>query len=269
MTQESIKISRIHNKVSSEQNKGVYYTICFFFKPITKMEIDGYVHSKVIKNTAILMKPYQKWKIVNENNVLSGYVLYLPINIMENPIFSNLGITQALLDHTEITPTASLAPNIARRVYSILEMLDEFATFNMKYKDEAILSLLKTLFVYTNGTCNINYAITESNGKASLVQKFREVLDKKHTECHEVTGYASHLNVSEKYLNECVKEILNVNAKSLIDYILITHSQRELKFSDKSIKEISYDLGFSTPEYFSYFFKKHTGTTPTQIRKSR
>ena len=40
-----------------------------------------------------------------------------------------------------------------------------------------------------------------------------------------------------------------------------------LKFTDKTIKEISYDLGFSSPEYFSFFYKKQTGNTPTQVRK--
>ena len=233
------------------------------------MDVDGTRHANLVKNTAILMKPYQKWRIVNEGNALSGYVLYLSAEIMENPVFKNLDITQALIDHSEPIPTASLAPNIARRIYTLLEMIDEFISYDREFKDEAVLSLLKTLFVYTNGSCNINYAITESNGKAALVHKFREILDKNYAKCHEVAGYARQLNVSEKYLNECVKDVLNINAKSLIDYQLIERTKRELKFSDKSIKEISYDLGFSSPEYFSFFFKKHTGITPLQHRKNR
>jgi len=64
------------------------------------------------------------------------------------------------------------------------------------------------------------------------------------------------LNVSDKYLNECVKEILGINTKNLIDEQLTMRARYQLKFTDHSIKEISYDLGFSSPEYFSFFFKK-------------
>ncbi|MGC9356205.1 MAG: helix-turn-helix domain-containing protein [Mariniphaga sp.] len=85
---------------------------------------------------------------------------------------------------------------------------------------------------------------------------------------HEVGQYASILNVSDKYLNECVKDILKVNAKYLIDEQLVMRARHNLKFTDKSVKEISFDLGFSSPDYFSYFFKKQTGFSPTQLRKN-
>ena len=62
--------------------------------------------------------------------------------------------------------------------------------------------------------------------------------------------------------------MLGINAKSLIDEQLIMRTRHKLKFTDKSIKEVGYELGFSSPDYFSYFIKKHTGLSPSQIRKS-
>ena len=85
---------------------------------------------------------------------------------------------------------------------------------------------------------------------------------------HEVTFYATQLNVSPKYLNECVQEVLSVSSKSIIIEQLLMRSRHELKFSNKSIKEISFELGFSSPDYFSYFFKTHTGIKPSILRKS-
>nr|WP_245224833.1 helix-turn-helix domain-containing protein [Pseudozobellia sp. WGM2] len=75
------------------------------------------------------------------------------------------------------------------------------------------------------------------------------------------------LHISDKYLNECVKDVLGVNAKHLIDEQLIMRSRHQLKFSDLVIKEIAFKLGFSSPDYFSSFVKKHTGITPTQLRR--
>lgn len=53
----------------------------------------------------------------------------------------------------------------------------------------------------------------------------------------------------------------------LSNEVLMNSCRHALKFTNKTIKEISYDLGFSTPDYFSYFFKNQTGTSPSVIRK--
>ncbi|WP_286813226.1 MULTISPECIES: helix-turn-helix domain-containing protein [unclassified Maribacter] len=62
--------------------------------------------------------------------------------------------------------------------------------------------------------------------------------------------------------------MLNVSSKSIITEQLLIRSRHALKFSNKTIKEISYELGFSTPDYFSYFFKIQTGSKPSVLRKS-
>ncbi len=58
------------------------------------------------------------------------------------------------------------------------------------------------------------------------------------------------LHVSPKYLNEYVHQSLRRNAKNLIIEQLEMRIRHALKFTDKSIKEISFELGFSSPDYF-------------------
>jgi AraC-like DNA-binding protein len=38
--------------------------------------------------------------------------------------------------------------------------------------------------------------------------------------------------------------------------------------TDRTVKEIAYDLGFQSIHYFSRIFKKKTGVAPSEIRKS-
>ena len=87
-------------------------------------------------------------------------------------------------------------------------------------------------------------------------------------ENHEVSYYAELLNISPKYLNDCVQEVISTSAKSIIVEQLVMRSRRELRFSSKSIKEISFELGFSSPDYFSSFFKTHAGMSHSGMRKA-
>ena len=93
------------------------------------------------------------------------------------------------------------------------------------------------------------------------------MVDQHILENHEVSFYAKLLNISPRYLNECVQEVLSVSAKSIIIEELLMRSRHALKFSNKPIKEISFELGFSSSDYFSYFFKTHTGISPSTLRK--
>jgi AraC-like DNA-binding protein len=266
MNPDNIKISRITSAAVLHANTN-FYAVCWIKEEVEGIEIDSVLYPNVA-NAVFFFNPVFDWKIIKKKaHNSSGYVLYLPSRILDHPIFKNLHISEVRLFSTGEIPKINLTPGIEVRVQAILEMLDELLSTNLKHREEAILSLLNTFFVYCDGKCNIRSVISQNNSKSALVYKLKKVIDRQIADYHEVGDYARLLNVSDKYLNECVKEILGVNAKNLIDEQLTMRARHQLKFTDHSIKEISYNLGFSSPEYFSFFFKKHTGSTPTQVRR--
>ena len=269
MNLQAIKISPIMNKVTSGRRPETDYTLCWIQNGIHQIEINQ-TKFKNVSNSIFFFTPDTDWKVYKkETGKSSGYLLYIPKSILDYPAFKNLHITQVrFLSSIDEILQINLSPGIEKRVQSILEMLDELSSTNLTNKEEAILSLLTTLFVYCDGKCNIKSSIADKNQKTALVYKFKKQIEKLFAEYHKVSAYAQLLNVSDKYLNECVKKILGTNAKSLIDEKLLMTARYELKFTDKPIKEIAYDLGFSSADYFSYFMKKHTGVSPSQTRKS-
>lgn len=268
MNLNPIKISRIVNKITSGPNNGSY-AVCWIQNEIEGIEINRVLY-KNVSNAVFFFNPGFDWKILkNDADSSSGYVLHLPKDIFNHPTFKNLQITEIRLLYTQEVPKINLSPGIEKRIQSILEMLDELISTNLKHREEAFLSLLYTFFVYCDGECNIKSVITDNNNaKSALVYKFKQCIDQHISRYHEVRQYAQMLNISDKYLNDCVKEVLGVNAKHLIDEQLVMRSRHNLKFTDKTVKEISFELGFSSPDYFSFFFKKHTGITPSQLRKN-
>jgi len=53
----------------------------------------------------------------------------------------------------------------------------------------------------------------------------------------------------------------------MIDERLMTEAKRLLYWSDLTIREIAWELGFETDSYFNRFFKKFTGKTPKAFQK--
>lgn len=267
MNLETVKVVRIINKTTLKQHDDCY-AVCWIHNGVRGIEINKTLY-KNVSNAVFFLNPYYDWKILKEDATTSaGYVLLIPKKILNDPTFKNLHITEVRLFSVNEIPKISLSPGIETRIQAILEMLDELISTNLRHKEEAILSLLNTFFVYCDGKCNIKSEITDNNAKSALVYKFKKSIDLHISDHHEVGYYANSLNVSDKYLNECVKEVLGVNAKHLIDEQLIMRSRNSLKFTDKTIKEIGFELGFTSPDYFSYFIKKHTDSTPSQLRKS-
>ncbi len=54
--------------------------------------------------------------------------------------------------------------------------------------------------------------------------------------------------------------------KEMIHERLLQEARRLLQFSAIPVSEISYQLGFADPAYFSRFFTKRCGTSPSQYR---
>lgn len=78
--------------------------------------------------------------------------------------------------------------------------------------------------------------------------------------------YAVELGVTPNYLNMLCQKHINITATSMIHQRILQEAKNLLKLSAKSIKEITYILGFDTTSAFSAFFKKNCGYTPSQYR---
>ena len=85
----------------------------------------------------------------------------------------------------------------------------------------------------------------------------------------EVDFYAKAVNLSKRRVNEIMVENTGKTVKQhLIDQIVI-EAKRYMSVEQLSLKEISYELGFNDPAYFSRLFKSKTGLNPEQFRAQK
>ncbi|MBQ9765576.1 MAG: helix-turn-helix domain-containing protein [Lachnospiraceae bacterium] len=77
-----------------------------------------------------------------------------------------------------------------------------------------------------------------------------------------------HMKLSYKYLEEGFKKRTGMTIQQYHTALRIREAERLLGSSTQSVSEISEQLGYSDPLYFSNVFKKHTGYSPRAYRNS-
>ena len=107
-----------------------------------------------------------------------------------------------------------------------------------------------------------------STSTEHLFDRFMDILHENRSGKHPVSYYADLLCVTPQYLSKAVSLTSGKTVSEWISKAIITEAKVLLKDTDASVTEISETLNFPTDSFFCRFFKKETGMTPTQYRKS-
>jgi AraC-like DNA-binding protein len=81
-------------------------------------------------------------------------------------------------------------------------------------------------------------------------------------------SFAEDNNIGYSYFRKMFKKYTGVPPVQYHLDLKILRAKEMLLYTDKSIKEISYDLGFQSIYYFSRIFKNKLGVAPSEIRKT-
>lgn len=241
------------------------YQVLWFKRGSAAVTID-LEEFEACQNTICFLTPDRPVQVLFKSKA-EGCVLRFSKVFFQDLTREDLNIKNAaLLSVSGQIPKIILSPKIGDRVHGIAEMIDELCGSEIPNKETAIALLLKTLLIYCDSRCNIRFDDESNHNNIRLVTKYKELVAKHFTHIHQVNEYAGMMNISPKYLNQVVKEILGVTAKSVIVEQLMIRARHDLKFSDQSVKEIAFGLGFSEPFHFSNFFKREFGFSPTKFR---
>lgn len=101
------------------------------------------------------------------------------------------------------------------------------------------------------------------------LQAFRRLVETHFREHLPIEHYAQQLSISAAHLNALCRRLAGVSALQLINQRLLLEAKRNLVYTGMTVQEVSDQLGFSEPAYFSRFFKRGTGQSPKAFRGNR
>ena len=78
--------------------------------------------------------------------------------------------------------------------------------------------------------------------------------------------FADKLNIHTNHLNHCLKAHFGKSTSSLIQERIVAEAIELLRYSNWSIADIGYSLGFAYPQHFSSFLKRNSGYPPRYYR---
>ena len=101
-----------------------------------------------------------------------------------------------------------------------------------------------------------------------LVNQFLEKVFDRNRKPMKVTDYAQELFITPNYLNRLVRTHTGHSAMEWIEISRMNLAKTLLKRPTLQISEIAAAIGIDDQSYFSRFFKKNEGCTPSQFRDS-
>lgn len=101
---------------------------------------------------------------------------------------------------------------------------------------------------------------------AALVARFRELIEGRFRSGDGVEAYAEALRVTTKRLRAACLAAAGSPPLQMIQDRVTLEAKRALLYSNKTIAEVAYDLGFDDPAYFSRFFARAVGQSPRAFR---
>lgn len=112
----------------------------------------------------------------------------------------------------------------------------------------------------------------ESTGEQSrsqlLFEKFMRLLAAHHDRERNLSFYAGKMFLSPKYVSGMVKAYSGKSACEWINEYVILEAKIMLRYSDRSIQQIAYQLNFPTQSAFGKYFKEQVGCSPRAYRSS-
>ncbi len=263
---EYIEVSIVDGTKTIELNnsKSSELSLVWFKNDNNKINIDA-VDYKFNSNEIISLTEFHKIKTQQLNEA---------VLIRWNRSFycvvdhdSEVGCKGILYYGASSVPRMKLNENDTDILETILKMLN----IELRSKDNLQLEMLQMMLKRLLIICTRIYKsqqtyINLNNKSRDVIREYNFLVEQHFKTKHAVKDYADLLYKSPKTLSNLFKKYGEASPLHFIQNRIVLEARRLLTYTEKSISEISYELGFSDLQSFSRFFRNKEGVSPQKFR---
>jgi len=236
----------------------------------------GAEYTKLVKNQLILIQPGVNHDLQIDNQDSKTFVLSFVCSndnylfSLQNTILQSVPSQVPIVDAMIRELTDTFAPE-TNRLHLIRFIPDVSSPVGAEQMICCYLEQFLILLLRETTKIQGNVASSKQFHKAfqtylsdSITTYISEHLSGQLTVQH----IANHFHYSRARLSSLYKEATGISISEAITNSLIQKSKKMLREKEKSICQISEELGFSSPQYFCFKFTKAVGIPPSRYERS-
>jgi AraC family transcriptional activator of pobA len=248
-----------------------HYSLIWIKKGRGTAQVD-FMEYTFTPNTLIAVTPYQPFTLTEEEP-LEGVVLnFHPDFFCIHKHHEQVACNGVLFNNIYSPPMLCVTDEMCQSFELVLEQMYTEVQKSELAQYELLVSYLK-IFLITASRAKAKQQPEALEGTPDekepfILQKLKNLIETHYKSMHSAGEYADLLNISPKALAKMTKNHFNKTMTNLISERIIIEAKRELYLTNKTVKEIAYDLGYDDEHYFSRFFKNNADISPKTYRET-
>lgn len=267
-TNEYLQLENIHSYNCFRQDKPIESSLTFlwFEQDDNNVIIDG-KDCIFHKNEIVSLTEFHKVdmsKVCNAKMIRFNRSFYC---IIDHD--SEVGCKGVLFFGASQLPKFIIPDEDVEKFITVWKMFE----IEIQSKDALQLEMLQSILKRFIIMCTRIYKQQENYAKISepnidIVREYNFLVEQYFKTKHTVAEYASMLNKSPKTLSNLFSKISTKSPLQFIHDRKILEAKRLLHYTDKTVSDIAYEIGFEELQSFGRFFKNSEGISPSEFRQS-
>lgn len=189
--------------------------------------------------------------------------------IMSEDFTESLGIgnTFNIASVVAENPCTQLGAEAQQALQGYISMCESLIPIEANPHRMEILRLLTRAFFLGLGHFLHETETTTTTRQSEVTASFIHLVEENYIEHRDLKFYADNLGLTPKYLSTIVKETSGKSAVEWIEKYVTLDAITQLTATNKSVKQIAYDLNFPSQSFFGKYFTRIVGTSPAAYRE--
>ncbi len=262
-------LDSLHLTHIGKPQRSNFFTILFIERGTGSL-VSDLIHHAISGPSIWFLNPYQIF-LLSEDTPIRGACLQFHANFFcIETHHQEVGCNGVLFNNPYRDPKLALDEDLMIEFRSMFSELEREIGKVEVANSEMLVALLKILMIratrlkLSNTPENISPFPTRI---PSSVTRLAEMIEEDYTTIHRPADYASRLAITPKALGKLTKRHLGVTVSEMIHGRILNHAKWQLLHTLRPVKEIAAEVGHTDEYYFSRFFKRRTGMSPTEFRK--
>lgn len=219
----------------------------------------------------VFTSPYRRVRFV-PTAPTRGRVIRFHANFLCVETFhAESGCSGALFNDPYGSPVLPLATALRPDVRALVTRVEAELDGDANGRDDLVIAALKILLVLATRAKQAADETRPSpraggDHRHPLRQQIADLVEAHYREFHTPAEYAARLHMTPKALGHVTQAQFGRTMTALIRERLLIDAKWDLLHTLKPVKQVAHELGFDDELYFSRFFRKATGQSPTGFR---